>query len=154
MDLTQRQLHSELQGFAWNILKNEEDAKDVVQDVLTRCLEKPQEQLSKAYVFRAVRNTSFNKLRSQSRLTRAKEAFLHYLDLLTASDSEHSVDIMSSLHALPQKQREVLILRIRGELSHQEIAEVMDIPVGTVKSRINKGLSKLRQIYKEKSYDR
>jgi RNA polymerase sigma-70 factor (ECF subfamily) len=52
---------------------------------------------------------------------------------------------------LSKKLRVVLVLRFSGELSYQEIGEVLDLPVGTVKSRVFSGLEKLRRLMKGKS---
>ena len=55
---------------------------------------------------------------------------------------------MESLEKLPDKQREVLMLRIKGELKIFEIAQVLNIPEGTVKSRLNASLKILRKALK------
>jgi RNA polymerase sigma-70 factor (ECF subfamily) len=54
-------------------------------------------------------------------------------------------DLRFVLTALPEEQREVLLLRFVDGLSLAEIAEVMDIPLGTVKSRLHNALQTLRQ---------
>lgn len=51
-----------------------------------------------------------------------------------------------ALNDLPDFQREVVILRYQQELSLAEIAEALDIPVGTVKSRLSIGLRRLREL--------
>lgn len=152
MDFMQPALHRELRCFALSILKNEEDASEVVQDVLAHCHEKQPSGLNRAYIFKAVRNSSFNKLRSYSRYIRAKESLTHYLQLFLIPDHSEA-SIIDVVQELPLKQKEVLILRIKGELSHSEISEVLGIPVGTVKSRINKALLILKKKYKESHYE-
>jgi RNA polymerase sigma-70 factor (ECF subfamily) len=66
----------------------------------------------------------------------------------TAEDAllEHDEvqQVAASLMALPDHQREVVVLRYFQELSLAEIADVLGIPVGTVKSRLSLGLSRLR----------
>jgi len=61
--------------------------------------------------------------------------------------------IQEALLKLPEVYREMVILRDIQELSYEEIAEMMDISIGTVKSRINRGRAQLqellRDIYKE-----
>jgi RNA polymerase sigma-70 factor (ECF subfamily) len=52
---------------------------------------------------------------------------------------------------LSKKLRVVLILRFAGELSYDEIGAILDLPVGTVKSRLFAGLEKLRRLMKGKS---
>ena len=52
---------------------------------------------------------------------------------------------------LSRKLREVLVLRFSGDLSYQEIGEILELPVGTVKSRLFSGLEKLRRLMKGRS---
>lgn len=54
-------------------------------------------------------------------------------------------DIESELLALPEAQREVVILRTRENLPYQEIADLLEIPVGTVKSRMHLGIKALKE---------
>lgn len=58
---------------------------------------------------------------------------------------ERRREVESALGQLSDKLREVVVLRFVSELSYEEISEVLDIPVGTVKSRLFAGLDKLRQ---------
>ena len=53
--------------------------------------------------------------------------------------------LWGAVATLPDGQREVLVLRFSEQLSYEEIAEVMDCPLGTVKSRIHHGLAALRE---------
>lgn len=52
--------------------------------------------------------------------------------------------LMKSMNSLDSKHRPVLVLRYLNDLSYDEIARVLDIPLGTVKSRINQGIRTLR----------
>lgn len=59
-------------------------------------------------------------------------------------DHEQRKAILDGIAVLPPDQRRVVALRFYGDLSLQEIAEVTDRPVGTVKSRLHRGLAALR----------
>jgi RNA polymerase sigma-70 factor (ECF subfamily) len=59
--------------------------------------------------------------------------------------SDEAQQVVGALKLLPTHQREVVILRYYQELSLGEIAEILDIPVGTVKSRLSLGLRRLRE---------
>ncbi len=63
--------------------------------------------------------------------------------LLTVDDARQ---VTGALAALPGGQREALILRYYQNLSLNEIAEALDIPVGTVKSRLSLGLKRLKEL--------
>ncbi len=58
---------------------------------------------------------------------------------------ERRREVEGALATLSDKLREVVVLRFASELSYEEISDVLDIPVGTVKSRLFAGLEKLRQ---------
>ena len=74
-------------------------------------------------------------------------------------DKESSVEdfdivIMDCLHQLSGEFQTMIILRDFQELSYDVISRIMEIPVGTVKSRINRGRIKLVALLKEKGYNK
>jgi len=64
---------------------------------------------------------------------------------------DESQQVIHALKSLPAHQREVVILRYYQELSLAEIAEILNIPVGTVKSRLSLGLRKLREVMEQQN---
>ena len=54
---------------------------------------------------------------------------------------------MAAVNSLPEEQRTVLSLRYFLGLSEQEVAEALDVPLGTVKSRTARALERLRESY-------
>jgi RNA polymerase sigma-70 factor (ECF subfamily) len=75
-------------------------------------------------------------------------------------EKEGITQVQRAIRSLPEAARSVLILREYGDLSYQEIASVMDVPVGTVMSRLNYARNRLRELLKvellqmEKEYAR
>jgi RNA polymerase sigma-70 factor (ECF subfamily) len=63
--------------------------------------------------------------------------------------SPEGMDVQAALNRLSPKLREVLVLNVYQGLQYQEIADVLEIPLGTVKSRINLALQELRGIFNE-----
>ena len=61
---------------------------------------------------------------------------------------EQAEMLQQAMRALPEASRSVLVLREYGELSYQEIAGVLDIPIGTVMSRLNYARNRLREVLK------
>jgi RNA polymerase sigma-70 factor (ECF subfamily) len=75
-------------------------------------------------------------------------------------EKEGMTQVQRAIRSLPEAARSVLILREYGDLSYQEIASVLDVPVGTVMSRLNYARNRLRELLKvellqmEKEYAR
>jgi len=65
-DLTFKQYEKALVTFSASIIRNFEDAQDVVSEVFLECFEN-KKQVEKAYLFKAVRNRSLNKIRANNR---------------------------------------------------------------------------------------
>jgi RNA polymerase sigma-70 factor, ECF subfamily len=63
-------------------------------------------------------------------------------------EKERVALLQRAMQALPEAARSVLVLREYGELSYQEIATVLDVPVGTVMSRLNYARNRLRELLK------
>ena len=64
-------------------------------------------------------------------------------------DKEEMSQVQQSIQSLPEAARSVLILREYAGLSYQEIANVLDVPVGTVMSRLNYARNRLRELLKK-----
>ena len=67
---------------------------------------------------------------------------------------EQCQEVHRAISALPEHYRSVVTLRFGADLSYAEIAEVLKIPIGTVRSRIFTAMAKLRRRLKEKSHVR
>jgi RNA polymerase sigma-70 factor (ECF subfamily) len=65
------------------------------------------------------------------------------LELMEAGDLSRSVAL--AVASLPEEQREVIVLKEYQDLTFQEIADALDVPVSTVKTRLYRGLTQLRQ---------
>lgn len=70
-------------------------------------------------------------------------------DQALPEEEVETMELQSYIHkeilALPPKYRSVIVLRYLDEMALQEIAEVLDIPVGTVKTRVHRGREALRK---------
>lgn len=125
-------------------------AEDVVHDVFagllkTRSLRDPDAALG--YLRRAVVNRS----RSALRRRRTARAYSPPADVgpaqpddLAVLSEEHRA-VLAALDTLPERQREVLVLRYWSDLSEAEIADAMGISRGTVKSTASRALAALEQ---------
>jgi RNA polymerase sigma-70 factor (ECF subfamily) len=120
-------------------------AEDLLHDTFVRAL-RHRDRLeravsSRAYLFGIARHVGLDAVR---RLKPACEA----ADLAVAPDSlpDERLDSMrTAIAELPALHREALLLRLQQDLSYEEIAEVLDVPVGTVRSRLHHAVLRLRQ---------
>ncbi len=135
-------------------LGNREDAEDVVQEVMIRMYEEKEnkQHIEKAtsYVFRMVYNTCLDRLRKNARNNFKP---LNGEEILMFDGSNRETEIIAKeefirinklLNSIPSEQAEVLRLRIIDEMSFVEIAEIIKLPVTTIKSRFSYGITKLR----------
>ena len=107
----------------------------------------------KTFLYPAVRNLSIAARRQKDRLY-LHEATDFDLEAIPASEPKIEWDnsLKAVLSTLPEEQREVLRLRFVDDLTLAEIAEALEIPVGTVKSRLHNGLQTLRQDARTKNF--
>ncbi len=61
---------------------------------------------------------------------------------------EAGIEVERALRELPPEQREVVLMRVWGEMTLEEIAVVLDVPANTVASRYRYALGKLREVLK------
>ena len=126
-------------------------AEDVVQDAFL-ALHRQQHRLRSphaavAYLRTSVVNLSRSALRHRvvvrRHLRAAEPEELPGADDAVLLAEEHAT-VLAALRGLPQRQREVLVLRYWGNVSEVEIADALGISVGTVKSSASRGIASLR----------
>jgi RNA polymerase sigma-70 factor (ECF subfamily) len=112
----------------------------------------PQSSL-RNWLYRIAVNATLDVLRRKSEDTLEDEAIQMYPDQAagpetTLIEKERVALVQQAMGALPEAARSVLVLREYGDLSYQEIATVLDVPVGTVMSRLNYARNRLREMLK------
>lgn len=160
------------QSYAYNIayrmIGNEEDAKDAAQEALIKVFKNISafkgDSAFSTWLYRIVMNTCKDLLRkrkpneiSMDKGYETDEGEVHLEIEDNTNDpvskyeqKEVRVTIKSALDELPENYKSVVILREIQGMSYDEISEIEDIPVGTVRSRINRGRKILREILKDK----
>ncbi|PTX94283.1 sigma-70 family RNA polymerase sigma factor [Opitutus sp. ER46] len=131
------------------------DAEDVVQEAFVRFWRHqrhlPGEPM--ALLVTSVRRAAFDRARSESRRTAREEeaqgeesgARVSWFEPPLLQE-ERRAALERAVAQLPPEQREVLALKIWGELTFQEIATTLDIPANTAASRYRYALAGLRQL--------
>jgi len=127
--------------------KNPWDAEELMQEVYLRALDKIESlqdhSHAKIWLFRIARNTCLNFVRKQ-RMSRIFFSKVASTDTETENPerkmirSEFFEHFKKAVSNLPNKQKDVLILKTYGNLSYKEISEVLRINEGTVMSRLNR----------------
>lgn len=133
-------------------------AQEVTQDVFVRCWERarafdPSRGTLQAWLIGIARNRAIDVLRSRHARGQDRERELPTFDFAgsPASSSDGVADdvalrlsLRAALDRLSAVQREAIELAIFGELTQGEIAGLLDVPLGTVKTRIRDGMARLR----------
>ncbi len=148
-------LHEPLLRFAIRFV-DESAAKDAVQEAFVRVWHRRQtinEELSlRALLYRTVRNLAFNAVRDESTRSRllADEGTEHFSGQSPMNPEQEFVvkemgdAVRAGIDALPERQREALVLSRFNGLSHQEIAAVMNVSARTVNNHLVRALETLR----------
>jgi RNA polymerase sigma-70 factor (sigma-E family) len=148
--------HAELVRLAAFILGDRGAGEDVVQDVFVRMHQRghPMDGDMLPYLRAAVVNSCRSALRRRLLIRRHAERHSP-CPPLTAEEaamlSEDRRQVLAALATLPPRRREVLVLRFYLELSEAEIADMLGISPGTVKSTAARGLAALARALKETS---
>lgn len=144
-----------LRRYARALTGDRHAADDLVQDTVERALNKaalwrPGSRLD-AWLTTVMHNVFVNQIRGSSgRDAGATDS----LDMMvtepatraTQTDELEVRDVHSALRLLSAEQREVLLLVTLEEYSYEETAHILDIPVGTVMSRLSRARDRMRQL--------
>jgi RNA polymerase sigma-70 factor (ECF subfamily) len=141
--------HLPLFRFAWRLTRSVADAEDVVQECFLAMLRPgcgfdPSRSAIRTYLFGAVRNQCLKRLRAReqggagdSPDPRTPESeFLR---------GEAASAVAEAIAALPETQREVLLLAHYEQLSLAEIAQITELEISAVKSRLQRARASLRE---------
>jgi RNA polymerase sigma-70 factor, ECF subfamily len=153
---------SRVYGLAMRVLRNTSDAEEVVSDVYLQIWHKAQSfEISRGSVAAWMNTLTWS--RAMDRLRKTKRDFmkdaLHPEDLdvsyteceglsieQMAESWSNAKTIQAAFQELSEIQRRVLRLAYTDDLSHQDIATTLSLPLGTVKSHVKRGLSALRTV--------
>jgi RNA polymerase sigma-70 factor (ECF subfamily) len=139
-----------LRRFARNLTRNPHDADDVVQIALERALTRLDQWRSEArldsWMFKIVRNAWIDELRARGRRGKiflAAEAGDNVGTDPIARETE-LMSVHSAMARLPDDQREAVSLVLVEGLPYREAAEVLEVPIGTLTSRLARGREALQ----------
>lgn len=146
---TLTELQSEFLAYAWHICRNEDDAKDLLQNAITRALSsknKPDtSEEVKPWMFRIIRNYHIDDVRKSKVRMEYLNSHTRLYDGSNAQPASQLeiVIVRQAFDALPADKRDMIYLVDLAGMKYAEVAEIMDIPVGTVMSRISRARKEL-----------
>ncbi|MFV2003507.1 MAG: RNA polymerase sigma factor [Paracoccaceae bacterium] len=143
-----------LRRFARALLRDAALSDDLVQDTLERAISRHQQfdksRAMRPWLLRMLRNLAISQFRAS-----ARHGVALHLDTVDetgiaptpdASPVLMLRDISSALQALPLEQREVLVLVALEGMKYREVVDVLNVPIGTVMSRLSRARERLREL--------
>jgi RNA polymerase sigma-70 factor (ECF subfamily) len=142
-----------LRRYAFALVRADDAADDLVQDCLERAVSRwslrRRDGDVAAWLFAILRNRHISLYRQRRR--RGGDVALETVEgaLHSSPTQDHDLvlrDVLEALDALPEEQKSLLLLVGVEDLSYEQAARVMGIPVGTVMSRLSRGRARLRAL--------
>ncbi len=154
LDLLYENYSSSLYGVILKVTINEEIAQDALQETFVKVWKNAKKYDSKkaklfTWLYRIARNTAIDKLRSHN-IKFEKEVQIadsNVYKLATSGLNQDAIDLRKHVATLDIKYQTVLKALFFEGMTQQEASEELDIPLGTIKSRLKIGLRELKKIY-------
>jgi RNA polymerase sigma-70 factor (ECF subfamily) len=147
-----RQHHKALFSLALTITGCSSLAEDSVHDAFARLLRRvdaPPDNLV-PYVFAGVRNSAIDQARSKRRLQQAAESMFVLKkidtfenDVNALIEAEEKAGLQRAIDSLDDGAREIVVMKVYGHLTFEQIAAVVELPIGTVATRYRRALLKV-----------
>lgn len=133
---------------AYSYVKNEQDALDVIGEATYKALNSlhglKNRQYMKTWFYRILINESISLIRKNKRVVYNSEV----IETITYDgvDKDEMIDLYNALDELNEDQKNVIILKYMKGFKLTEIAETLELNVNTIKSRLKRGIEKLKEI--------
>lgn len=147
LELIYKVYKAPLYQFIFRYTNNEQLSIDLVQDTFEKLQRKfhqfdPEKGKFKTYLYQIAYNTMMTRLRRQN-------LFRNLLPILADryphhENSDEKVTVQTAIGSLPEDLRAIVLLTYYHDLTQKEISAILQIPVGTVKSKLHRALKKLR----------
>lgn len=143
--------------YAFTILRDMDDAEDIVQSMFLKIWEKREEltitHTVKSYLYRAVYNQCINQLDRRS----VQQRFQEQNAAKTSSSVQHpeifpdelEARILAAINTLPNQCRTIFIMSRYREMKYAQIAKALDLSVNTIENQMSKALRILRAHFNE-----
>lgn len=142
---------SSLRRYARSLVRNADDAEDLVHDALVRAYERKSTFRRganlRSWLLSILHNAHVDRLRHKRSMDRRHDGAAVEMEQALPADQEHVVrlsQVREAFFSLPEEQRVALHLVAIEDMSYQEAAATLGIPVGTLMSRISRARAQLR----------
>ncbi|MBP87187.1 MAG: RNA polymerase subunit sigma-70 [Planctomycetaceae bacterium] len=141
-----------LYRMAFRMLANQHDAEDVVQEAFRSAWKSRESYKSelgeRAWLAAILRRRVVDRWRKNCVRTVSMDESLLQLSVAGEDPLANEFDdrLQGALQQLPDQLRETLLLLVVGELTHQEVADMLGIPIGTVLSRVSRARTRMRSL--------
>jgi RNA polymerase sigma-70 factor (ECF subfamily) len=136
-------------SLSFRFCQSRQDSLDVLQEVFIYFINKfPGFELKsklKSFLYPVVRNICLDHIRKSKRVIPLDESYAQKIPAPRSDTNEDFQKLFQWIEDLPEEEQEFLLLRFYDECSLEEISLIQDIPLGTVKSRLHRMLSRLKQ---------
>lgn len=151
-------------GIALKVLENSQEAEDLTQDIFIKLIDgssyDPERGSLRTFLAILTRSRAIDRVRSRQReRQRQRENQSQMLQASIHSSTTTSIDklfqqeqnqeVRSALAQLSEQQQQLLRMSYYDGLTQSAIAERLNLPLGTVKSKVRRGLLKLRQVLQD-----
>ncbi len=143
-----------LYRMSWSYLKNNTDVEDVFHNTIIKVVENINKLQNEQAFERWFVSILLNECRKILRYRRKVQPS-DYIELsdtaCSLEDQAESLDLIDGLKSIDEKYKELIILKYYSGYSQKEIAEILNMPLGTVKTKIFRGLKMLRKILRREA---
>lgn len=141
---------------AYSYVHNREDSLDIIQEAIFKALSKSKTLVNPdaiaSWFIRIITNTALDYIRKNKKYVYVEDEVLEVTGPQTV-DKYEEFDLMEAIDKLPTRNKTVIILRFYNDMKLEEIAQIMNENVSTVKSRLYSSLKKLKLELDEEKVD-
>ena len=141
-------INNNVYSFALSILKNSEDAKDVMQEVFitiyNNAFKYQNQNKPMAWILTITKNIAYNKIRSNKKTINVDE-----IDFITKPNHDDKILIEYLLNNLNDDERNIIVLHAMNGFKFHEIAKILDLKLTTTLSKYHRAIKKLKELTKE-----
>ena len=145
------QRKDQLYRIAWSYFQNEHDVCDVLQETIVKAFHDivalKQPEYFYTWYIRILINSCKQNINRKSKVVNLDGA---KTIAVSSNGNDDSIDLAKGMAQLSQEYREIIYMRYMEDLPVKDIAKILEIPEGTVKSRIHYGIGRLREYVGER----